>query len=210
MASREENPLGRRPIIRPSENEHQVISQRQASTHDDRHQIMKQTEDLLASDLNQLSAQERSNALDDVHCVGEELKETPEMIEQSLQEFEQIVQQEKTPFYAIACQQNRSYVEDPSFRLKFLRANFHDVGPSVHQMMNFLRYKATYFGNDKIAHDITLDDLNEDDMALMLSNLYHVQDGRDRNGRVVVYLFNHMLGNCRPDTLVSYYCVLLV
>ena len=40
------------------------------------HSEMKETEDLLASEMNKLSVQERSKALDDLHCVGEELKET--------------------------------------------------------------------------------------------------------------------------------------
>ncbi|CAJ1937742.1 unnamed protein product [Cylindrotheca closterium] len=74
-------------------------------------------------------------------------------------------------------------------------------------MMNFLRYKATYFGNDKVARDITLDDLNEEDMKWMLSGLFHIQDGRDQSGRVIIYLSNTLLGKCKADTLirVAYY-----
>mmetsp|Transcript_4017 Transcript_4017/g.9277 ORF Transcript_4017/g.9277 Transcript_4017/m.9277 type:complete len:495 (-) Transcript_4017:264-1748(-) len=168
---------------------------------------MKQTEDFLASEMNKLSVQERANALDDVHCVGEELKETPEMIEKGLAEFQKAVEEARNPVYEMACQQNRSYMEDPTLRLQFLRANFYDVGASVHQMMNLLECKAKYFGNDAVARDITLDDLNEEDMVMMLSGLCHIQDGRDRSGRVILYVFNRMLGKCRADTLirVAYY-----
>jgi len=162
---------------------------------------------LLAAELNSLSAKERSAALEDVHCVGEELAETAEKIEKSLAEFEHAVQEEKNELYDIAVKMNRSYVEDPLFRLKFLRANMHDVKRSVRQMMNLLRYKATYFGNDKIAREITLDDLTEEDMKLMLSGLFHIQDGRDRTGRVIIYLNNTLLGQCKADSLirVAYY-----
>eukprot|EP00526_Cylindrotheca_closterium_P004956 CAMPEP_0113640698 /NCGR_PEP_ID=MMETSP0017_2-20120614/21363_1 /TAXON_ID=2856 /ORGANISM="Cylindrotheca closterium" /LENGTH=623 /DNA_ID=CAMNT_0000551999 /DNA_START=33 /DNA_END=1901 /DNA_ORIENTATION=- /assembly_acc=CAM_ASM_000147 len=171
---------------------------------------MKQTEDFLASEMNKLSVQERANALADVHCVGEELKETPEMIEKGLAEFQKAVEEAKNPVYEMACQQNRSYVEDPTLRLQFLRANFYDVGTSVRKMMNVLQYKAKYFGHDMVARDITLDDLNEEEMELILSGLCHIQDGRDRSGRVVLYVFTHMLGRCRADTLIraAYYVCL--
>eukprot|EP00526_Cylindrotheca_closterium_P020272 CAMPEP_0113635796 /NCGR_PEP_ID=MMETSP0017_2-20120614/18663_1 /TAXON_ID=2856 /ORGANISM="Cylindrotheca closterium" /LENGTH=129 /DNA_ID=CAMNT_0000546599 /DNA_START=193 /DNA_END=579 /DNA_ORIENTATION=- /assembly_acc=CAM_ASM_000147 len=79
---------------------------------------MKSTEDYLASEMNKLSVRERSKALDELHCVGEDLKETPEMIETSLAEFDQILQERNEPIYNLAASQNRSYVEDPAFRLR--------------------------------------------------------------------------------------------
>eukprot|EP00526_Cylindrotheca_closterium_P023723 CAMPEP_0113640576 /NCGR_PEP_ID=MMETSP0017_2-20120614/21297_1 /TAXON_ID=2856 /ORGANISM="Cylindrotheca closterium" /LENGTH=191 /DNA_ID=CAMNT_0000551867 /DNA_START=464 /DNA_END=1035 /DNA_ORIENTATION=- /assembly_acc=CAM_ASM_000147 len=141
---------------------------------------MKSIEDFLASEMTKLSVQERSKVLDDLHCVGEELKETPEMIEESLAEFDQVLQERNEPIYHLATSQNRSYVEDPSFRLRFLRANLHDVHKSVNQMIGFLSRKEKYFGRDKVARDVTLDDLDEDDIELLLSGLYHIQDGTDR------------------------------
>lgn len=155
---------------------------------------MKSLEDYLASEMNKLSVQERGKALDDLHCVGEELHETPEIIENLLQDFEHELQQEHNSVYEMAVNQNRSYVEDPAFRLKFLRAALHDVGKAVRNMLEFLRYKATYFGNEKVARDITLDDLNEDDKELLLSGLHHIQDGTDRMGRVILYFFNKYMG----------------
>ena len=77
---------------------------------------MKETEELLAAEMNKLSVQERSKALDDVHCVGEELEETTEMIEDALGKFDQLVQTTTSRIYDIALKQNRSYVEDRSFR----------------------------------------------------------------------------------------------
>jgi len=168
---------------------------------------MKQTEEFLASEMNKLSVQERSEALDDVHCVGEELKETNEMIEESLMKFEEDIQQANDPIYEMACQQNRAYVENRAFRLKFLRANLHNIGRSVRQMLTFLKCKGMYFGDDKLACDITLEDLNEEDKNLMVSGLFHIQESRDPRGRVIVWVFNNMLGQCRAETLnrVSYY-----
>ncbi|CAJ1936710.1 unnamed protein product [Cylindrotheca closterium] len=163
---------------------------------------MKQTEAFLASEMSQMSVEERSKAMDDLHCVGEELQETPEMIQKSLAEFEEAVQKERNPIYEMAINQNRAYVEDPTFRLRFLRAKLYNVREAVRKMMSLLECKAKYFGDDKVARDITLDDLSEEDKQLMLSGLYHIQDGRDQNGRLILHLFGKMLIRCRADNLI--------
>mmetsp|Transcript_40308 Transcript_40308/g.97339 ORF Transcript_40308/g.97339 Transcript_40308/m.97339 type:complete len:520 (+) Transcript_40308:97-1656(+) len=167
----------------------------------------KQTEDFLTSEFNQLSEEEQTKALNDLYCVGEELSENPNLIEKSLAEFEQQLRNGNFPIIQTALKQNRSYVEDASFRLKFLRANMYNVAKSVNQMVNFLGHKATYFGVDKIARDITLEDLTQEDIELMLSGFYHIQEGTDQGGRVIVYMFNHMLGKYKAETLirVNYY-----
>mmetsp|Transcript_1713 Transcript_1713/g.3719 ORF Transcript_1713/g.3719 Transcript_1713/m.3719 type:complete len:223 (-) Transcript_1713:961-1629(-) len=170
--------------------------------HDTSKPEMKQIEDLLASEMHRLTVQQRAEAFDDVHCVGEELEETPEMIQKSLADFEEAVQKEQNPIYEMAMNQNRSYVEDPIFRLKFLRAKLYDVGEAVRNMFIFLQVKAKYFGHDKIARDISLDDLHEEEKKLMLSGLFHIQDGRDPKGRVIVHLFGKMLSRCSADVLV--------
>jgi len=124
------------------------------------------------------------------------------MIEEALAEFDEVLQREMNSIYKMAVKQNREYVEDPEFRLKFLRANLHDAGKSVRQMLDFLRYKATYFGNEKVARDITLNDLNEEDKKLLFSGLHHIQEGRDRMGRVILYFFNRHMGVGTIDTHV--------
>jgi len=161
---------------------------RRRETH---HGYIRATEDFLASEVSRLTVQERSEALNDVHCVGENLQETPELIQKSLAEFGRVLHDDEMhPIYEMATKQNRAYVEDPAFILIFLRANRHDVLKSVRQMIACLQQKALYFGNDKVARDITLDDLTNEDKHFLLSGLYHIQEGSDRTGRVVVYIFN--------------------
>lgn len=135
---------------------------------------MKSTEDLIAAEMNKLSIHEISEALDDVHCVGGGLEETPEMIQESLLAFDEEVKVQKNSIYDVAARQDQDYVENEAFRLKFLRANLYDVKRSVRQMMNFLRYKATYFGASKVARDIVLSDLNKEDLGLLHSGLLHI------------------------------------
>ena len=131
--------------------------------------VMKQTEALLASEMYNLSADERNTALDDVHCVGKELQETPELVQKSLDDFDQAVRrvQSDHPIYEIAKIQNRAYAEDPAFRLKFLRANFYNIDESVSQMMTFLHHKAENFGQDKVAREITLSDMREHEIEML-------------------------------------------
>lgn len=163
---------------------------------------IKELESLLASELQTLSLQERLKALDDVHCVGEELKENEEMVHRSLRAFEEALRDQKTDIYDIAVAQNREFIECKEFRLKFLRANLHDVQRSVRQMMEFLKYKAMFFGEAKLGRGILLSDLNFNDLDLMTSGLYHIQEGRDRSGRVIVYMLTHALGGAEANTLV--------
>jgi len=168
---------------------------------------MKQTEDLLASEMSKLTVQELSEAMDDLHCVGEDLEENPEMIERSLAEFTERVKREQNSVYEMAAKQNRAYLENPDFRLKFLRANMHNVGQSVQQMMSFLKIKAKYFGDDKVACDITVRDLNAEDMALLSSGLYHIHSFGDRNGRVILYLLSKEFSRCKKENFsrVAFY-----
>ena len=172
-----------------------------SSIENSKYELMKDAEDFLASEMSKLSLQELSKAMDDVHCVGEELQETPEMIQNSLADFDRLIQMEskQTFIYRYATNQNRKYVEDPAFRIKFLRANLFDVPKAVDQMLAFLHLKALRFGKEAVARDITLDDMEEKEIELMVSGAYfHLQGQRDRAGRPVLYMFFH--GGVPPCT----------
>ncbi|CAJ1943655.1 unnamed protein product [Cylindrotheca closterium] len=170
---------------------------------------MNETEQILVSALNSLTVQERTEALHDIHCVGKELRETTEIVKKNLAEFDQAVRRERNPVYEMAVDQNRAYVENRSFRLRFLRAEMHNIGKAVDNMMNFLRNKLLHFGEDKVSRDICLSDLSEEEVGLLLSGIFHIQNDRDPMGRVIVYITGgtEMLEKCRPETLirVAYY-----
>ncbi|CAJ1926366.1 unnamed protein product [Cylindrotheca closterium] len=172
---------------------------------------MKPLEDFVASEFCKLSVEEQTKALSDLYCQSAaadkkqedtnlsnssscDLNENPVMIQDSLRRFELQIQQGNFPIYDIALVQNRSYVQDPTFRLKFLRANRHNVPKAVHQMTCFLQEKAVHFGQDKVAREITLDDLSPEELDLMISDRYHIQGGRDQKGRVIHYSFPAALG----------------
>ncbi|KAL3938466.1 MAG: hypothetical protein SGBAC_006622 [Bacillariaceae sp.] len=170
-------------------------------------QQIKATESFFASEFRQLSVKDQTDAIDDLYCEGRELRENPAMVRQALQDFDSTLQTTRSSTYELAVSQNRSYVEDRSFRLSFLRANFFNSKKAIRQMLNFLRKKATYFGERTLARDISLEDLDEEEMKVILSGPYHVQEDRDRAGRVVIYFFNTMFDGYKAETLVrvTYY-----
>ena len=105
------------------------------------------------------------------------------MIDQALADFEKLVQATSDRIYTIAVNQNRSYVEDRSFRLRFLRAHLFNIKKSVAQMQNHLRQKALYFGEHKVAEDIALADMSNEAVGLMRTGFFHMLKDRDRSGR---------------------------
>ncbi|CAJ1956527.1 unnamed protein product [Cylindrotheca closterium] len=188
------------------EPKHHVVT---TSARPSSHETTPEIEEFLASQMSKLSVEERDEATHDIHCVGEDILETPEMVETSLAEFDNAIKREKNETYEIAMAQNRAYVEDASFRLKFVRANMHDVNRSVNMMLRFLEQKALHFGIEKVARDITIDDLTDEDKKFMQLGLFHIQEGRDRSGRIVFYYFNRYVGSLNPATVnrIFYYVV---
>ena len=77
-------------------------------------------------------------------------------------------------------------------------------------MLEFLRFKATYFGEEKLTREITFEDLNDDDKEVLLSGLHHIQEGADRMGRKILHFFNVHMGKGKLPSHVSYVAVLTV
>eukprot|EP00980_Cylindrotheca_fusiformis_P005720 scaffold1192_cov58-Cylindrotheca_fusiformis.AAC.14 len=152
-------------------------------------------EDTLAARMSSMSFQEREKAMDDLHCVGVGLEENEETRRRSLAELDQIVKATKNRYYDLASSQNIGFVEDESFRLKFLRAQSHDAKSAVRQMMNFLYFKATYFGEDNVAREIELSDLSTEEVAHVRSGYHFVSKDTDRAGRLVLYVLNNRLSD---------------
>lgn len=165
---------------------------------------LKDTEEFLAEEMNKLSFHERNKAHEDVHCVGEELKEDPNLVEQSQLEFQQELDviRPKTPIYQTAEEIDADYVNDPKFRLKFIRANVYDAKKAVHQMIKFLQYKEKYFGRDKLCREIDLSDLTEEDREYMKTGVFVVSKHRDRSGRAIVQVLNTNLARGMAPTVV--------
>ncbi|CAJ1965311.1 unnamed protein product [Cylindrotheca closterium] len=152
---------------------------------------------LIAGALNQLSINEREHIYQEMHGVDDIVNETPVMLQRSMMALHTELERLKhTPShnreglaFNTAEAISRNYVNDPFFRIKFLRSEKFDVKKSAARMIKFFDTKMQLFGKEKLCKDITLDDLNSDDMALLKSGYLQLLPTRDRSGRVALMMF---------------------
>ena len=145
-----------------------------------------EVESLLAKAMNKMSMDERNKVIEDVHGVSRVINEFPSFVAEKLQAFDLEIQQSKTEVYDMAYEQSREYVEDPNFRLMFLRSVLFDVPAATNRLMGFFQQKMLYFGPEKLTKDITIMDLSDDDMRIAESGIIQVLPERDRAGRIII------------------------
>ena len=77
------------------------------------------------------------------------------------------------------------YQDNRAFFLMFLRSTSFNIKAAVHKMIEYFNYKVKLFGWEKVAKDITLDDLDEDDMEALKSGASVFLPYPDTAGRAV-------------------------
>jgi hypothetical protein len=76
-------------------------------------------------------------------------------------------------------------VKDRVLRLKFLRAESFIAKQAADRMIRFFDIKLFLFGKDKLCKDITIKDLDYDDMATLEAGFLQLLPVRDRSGRCI-------------------------
>lgn len=89
--------------------------------------------------------------------------------------------------YRLALSRNPEYVRNPTFRLMFLRATEGDTKKAAKRLTRHFKTKMRLFGEDKLVHDIVLDDLSADDMEALKSGGFQVLKKPDAAGRSVLF-----------------------
>ena len=157
-------------------------------------------EEKARSMVDQLSMEERESILYEVHGIKDSIPETPELIETSLSQFRELVQQQanenaskRAAAYHQALSISKDYVQNQSLLVSFLRAERFDVPRAVSRYMGFFAWKLELFGLDKLCKDISLqDDFSADDMQVMQNGALSVLPNRDRADRMVVcHILSH-------------------
>ena len=144
---------------------------------------------IIAQDLNQMSLGEREQVFFDVHGVSNGVAETEEMIARSLAELDDNLNRIRSKeAYLIAEAQDKEYVSNRKMRLKFLRSMTvcYDPNFTAKKIVRFFEMKRELFGTDKLTKDITLCDLEKEDLACLESGLCHILPLRDRAGRAIL------------------------
>lgn len=159
---------------------------------------------LLTAELNEMTFDERETVYEEIHGVEPEIQETEELLEGSLMQMEMALQrlprQHSRECYEKALQINPRYVEDRAFRLMFLRCEYFDPEKAAKRLALFLQGKARFFGEGALARPITLDDMDEDDMAFLKSGILQIIPSRDRSGRLIMADFNMHPSMPQPKT----------
>jgi hypothetical protein len=81
---------------------------------------------------------------------------------------------------------SKSFVQDRNRRIAFLRADLFDAKKAANRMVSHLKTKREIFGRHKLVKRITLDDLDDECIALLRSGSQQILPSRDASGRVVV------------------------
>ncbi|CAJ1965283.1 unnamed protein product [Cylindrotheca closterium] len=145
---------------------------------------------LIANALNQLSLDERETVYYEMHGVDEVINETPELVNTSLNlleiELERIkATHRKANAYKMAEEMSPDFVHDQTLRMKFLRSEKFDAERSAERMIRFFDCKLHFFGQEKLCNNITLQDLDKDDLKALKAGFMQILPVRDRAGRAV-------------------------
>ena len=145
-----------------------------------------QVDAMIAQQMSNMSVQDREQAYLDVHGISPRIEETPELISDRLLDMDtQIRNQRHREAYDIAEAMNPQYVRDPEFRLMFLRADqFHAKNAALRLIRHF-ELKRDLFGVEKLAVEITQDDLDKETMDCLYVGYAQFLTIPDRSNRFI-------------------------
>ena len=159
---------------------------------------------MLAKEMNQLSVEDREKAFEDVHGIPRVVDEPQEFIGACLALLEtELTNISSKAAYDLANSTSKEYTSSKKIRLMFLRAENFDPYNAASRMVRFFEEKYELFGADKLAKDITLDDLDPDDIAALERGVYQVLPEKDCAGRKVVFFIPKLKVSRTIQNMVS-------
>jgi hypothetical protein len=160
----------------------------------------------LCSKLNQLSLEERTQAIHELHGVADIEAETAEMLTTKLREMtlfaDSFGETERTVAYRKVLKMDKAYVND-KIKLLCLRADYYNSEKAATRMMSFFSFKQRLFGDDKLARDIVLDDFTSEDREVLDSGVVQLLQQRDRAGRGITLHIGNFSHRTRIEALVG-------
>ncbi|CAJ1937798.1 unnamed protein product [Cylindrotheca closterium] len=141
---------------------------------------------MLSEALKDLTFEERQQQQEILHGVQGQMREEENMVQNTLQDLDKYLNNTKRgTYYETAESMNPDYVRARAFRIMFLRGNRYDAKAAAQQMLKFFEQKHKIFGDEKLVKDITLDDLDEDDIACLKTGASQLL-GRDSANRQIL------------------------
>lgn len=179
-------------------------------------ETLEDTDRLIAKELSEMSIKERDLVLSDLHGLKREDDNTTRELQNStlvrdaLKQLDYEISKLKKhrQAYDKALFLNPSYVMNQTFRLKFLRADRFNTVKAARRLIQHFDFKLELFGIEKLARDITFDDLNDDEQEIYLAGgFWPVHNAYDRTGRRIVlamldrFIFKHPNNNVRTQSV---------
>jgi hypothetical protein len=148
-------------------------------------QKKQEMEALLSEAVKQLTFEERQRQQEALHGVEDETIEDEALINSALQELDSHLMHRGyngRSAYEKAERMDSQYVGATALRLMFLRCNQCDAKASAGQMLQFFEIKQQLFGVEKLVKEITIEDLDADDLASLNCGYFRII-GRDQSSR---------------------------
>jgi len=112
--------------------------------------------------------------------------------------------------FNMALRQSAEYVNDPKLRLMFLRTTYFNSKTAAARFVKFFQRKLDLFGERLLTKDITMADLDKDDLAFLYSGKTQLLPERDSAGRFVFCSFklDAELFNTMAPARIYFYLVM--
>jgi hypothetical protein len=161
--------------------------------------------DVISAKLNQLSLEERSDALYDLHGVADKMiHETPNYIKAKTEEMGNALlssmatlKSEESLAFRTAFRTSKDYVE--RLKLRFLRSENYDSKLAATRLTHFLSRKMELFGEELLVRDIRLKDLTDKEREILQEGLIQLLPQCDRAGRAIL-LVDGRVNSMYPNT----------
>lgn len=152
-------------------------------------QETEKAEQLLEADFGKLSLTEREQAAFDVHGLDHR-QEDPTVVEKKLLKMEASIRKIRNKqAFERAERLSPAYVNDRTFRLKFLRCDDFNVKRAAQRYVKHFEIKRELFGDgDVLGRDILLSDLSSGAISAMESGFFYQLPIRDTSDRII-YIF---------------------
>jgi hypothetical protein len=175
-------------------------------------------DDLLNAKLREMSVEERSDGLHDVHGVAENLEEeTPEMLQAKVLEMNEALTiimasssrskssvKTITHAYKKAVSKSRDYVE--RLKIPCLRAESYNSERAAERLIRFFSRKMELFGEETLVKELTQRDcLDQQEMKCLNEGVTQVLSHRDRMGRAILFMHGKSNVTYSTKTVVSAY-----
>lgn len=146
-----------------------------------------QIDEVLTQAMKHLSFDELQREQEELHGITVSNSTEEEAIDGMLMALERILNRLKPGTKFESAQRiDSAYVARREFRLMFLGGNRYDPKAAAEQLIRHFEIKFQLFGDNLLTKDITLADLDADDISSLLSGSLQVSKWTDRSNRTIV------------------------